>query len=489
MQKPNVLVITADQMKATASHLYGSAFCETPSLERMAREGVLYENAFTPHPLCVPARVSFWTARYPHSHGARTNETPTPEGARHAFRIWKNDGFHAALIGKNHCFARAEDLDLFDTWCEIGHYGLPERRLNKGMRWFRPTERVEAAHAVRRNMPARSPRFSYAVTDFPLEDYSTGLVAGQAVRFLEERGDEPFALWVSFPDPHEPYEAPQCYAEMYGPAAVELPPWREGEFATAPERNRVLHQILGLEGESEREVRELIGVYHAMVRFVDDGVGMILDALARLGLREKTIVVFCSDHGDFAGEHAMAYKGGAFYDCLTHVPLILSWPTEIPAGRVDHGLANLIDVVPTILELQGFDAPSSMQGQSLSTVTGAERRDAAFSEYGAGGSPFTMEDLVAFPQPYGLRALMDTLRLREAEGRRKMIRTEEWKYVHDPMGDEDELYNLQEDPWELRNVANDPARAGTLHDLRLRLLDWSITTEDHEPIPSLGGVW
>ena len=481
--RPNILVIMSDQLKATASHLYGNSFCETPSMARMAQEGVLFRHAFTPHPLCVPARVSLWTGQFPHSHGSRRNETLMSPGVVHAFPIWKEAGYTTGLIGKNHCFQTAEDLALFDTWCEISHGGLREGMVTRGMSWFRPIEAIDAAHSVRRNMPRVSPRFSYAFSDFPLEDYSTGLVAGQTVRYLEKHRDDPFALWVSFPDPHEPYEAPRRYAEMFSPEVIDLPPWREGEFDAAPERNQVLYHILGVEDDPTEDIYGMLAAYYGNVRFLDDGLGQILDALERLGLRERTIVVFCADHGDFAGEHCMTCKGGVFYDCLTRIPLIVSWPGHTAEGRIDESMVNLIDVVPTLLGLQGLEVPRSMHGRPLPTVTDAPPRDAAFSEYAAGGPPFTLDDLRRLPEPYGRRALIRSLQWREAEGRRKMVRTREWKYVHDPMGDKDELYDLVNDPWELYNVVDDPAHRDVLMDMRLRLADWSIMTEDARPVP------
>lgn len=483
-QQPNLLVIMTDQQKATASHLYGNTFCETPSMARLANEGVLFEHAVTPHPLCVPARVSFWTSQYPHTHGSRRNETLMPANADHAFKRWAAQGYHLGLIGKNHCFVTPEDQALFDTWCELGHGGLPTNPATRGMDWFRPLEGIRAAHELRRTMTPQNPRFAYATSSFPLEDYGTGLVAGQTVRFLEQHQDDPFALWVSFPDPHEPWVVPQQYADLFPPEKIELPPWREDEFdEQAPERNRVLYEILNYADEAPEEVYGFLSVYCGMVRFIDDGLGQILDALERLSLRENTIVVFCSDHGDFAGEHRMQCKGGVFYDCLTRVPLIVSWPGHIPQGKRDDSPVNLIDVVPTLLHLQGQTVPQQMQGRPLPTVTEAESRDAAFSEYGAGGPPFRLSDLRALPQPFGRRALMQSLQWREAEGRRKMVRTRHWKYVHDPMGDLDELYDLQNDPWELSNLIDNPAHAAVLADLRLRLADWSIETEDAKLVP------
>jgi choline-sulfatase len=450
----------------------------------LAEDGVLFEHAFTPHPLCVPARVSLWTSQFPHTHGARRNQTWMPAGATHAFQLWKQAGYHLGLIGKNHCFERPEDLALFDTWCDLAR--LPDDPTTRGLPWVRPIEGIRAVYEARRAMQPQSPRFAAATSDLPPEDHATGLIAAQTVRFLEQQCDReaPFALWVSFLDPHEPYFTPARYAAMFPPERIDLPPWREGEFdAHAPERNRVLYRILGMEDDAIEDVLRLLGVYYGMVRFVDDALGQILDALDRLGLRENTIVIFCADHGDFMGEHRMQCKGGVFYDCLTRVPLIMAWPGHIAAGQRDSSMVNLVDVVPTLLRLQGLAVPRAMHGQGLPTVTDVPPRDVTFSEYGAGGPPFTLADLAEFPEPYGRRALMRSLQWREAEGRRKMARTRMWKYVHDPMGDRDELYDLLNDPRELENVASDPAHRDIIADMSLRLLDWSIKTEDAHPVP------
>jgi arylsulfatase A-like enzyme len=144
---------------------------------------------------------------------------------------------------------------------------------------------------------------------------------------------------------------------------------------------------------------------------------------------------------------------------------------------------NLIDIVPTVLRLQGLDVPRSMHGEGLPHATVAEPREAAFSEYGAGGPAFTMADLEQLERPWGRKAIGSSLQAREAEGRRKMVRTPEWKYVHDPMGDKDELYDLVNDPWELYNVIDDDSHRDIKTDLQLKLADWSIRTEDAKPVP------
>jgi len=483
-ERPNVVVVMADQMKATASSLYGNRFCHTPALERMARAGTTFTRAYTPQPLCVPARVSLWTGRWPHSHGARLNETPMPASEAHAFRLWHEAGYELALIGKDHCFAEREDRALFDVRCEIGHEGLPPGAGPHGMPWVRPETAIEAAHAPRTRMPRQAAAVSYALSDTDPRDASSGLVAAQAVTFLEQRAEaeRPFALWVSFPDPHTPYEVPRAYAELVPPETVALPQ-PPGDEADLPERTRVLRELLGTDDASETDLRGLIATYHAMVRFVDDGLGRILDALERTGLEQRTLLAFCSDHGDFAGEHGMTRKGGAFYDCLTRVPLLLSWPGRVPAGAREDAPVNLIDLAPTLLTLQGLPLPPAMQGRPLPTVTSEPAQDATFAEYGAGGAPCRLTDVAALPTPRGLEAAKATLRWREAEGRRKMVRTRRHKLVTDPMGDLDELYDLEADPGERRNLARVAGHEALLAELRAKLLAWSVATEDARPVP------
>lgn len=469
--RPNVLVIMVDQMKATASHLYGGDVA-TAALEALAGEGVLYDRAYTPHPLCVPARIALWTACYSHRTGARTNESEMPRESWHAFHLWREAGFVTALIGKNHCFDLAADQDLFDVWCEISHTGLPGDGSTKGMDWRRPIDAIDAAHATRRQMPNTGGPVPHAITHHPREDYSTALVAAQTIEFLERHQDRPFAAWVSFPDPHSPYEVPASYGALFPPDRIELPPSPDKEFDQAPERNRVLAEILRWNADEIDRLKAVVAAYHAMVRFIDDEVGRILSTLDRLGLRESTIVAFCSDHGDFAGEHRMMGKGGVFYDCLTRVPLVLSGPGLPRTGVVERSPVSLIDVVPTILSLQGFDLPPDLDGRPLPGVRSASPRRQVFAEYGLGAPAFGLDDLRSRGSTRGLKVVIETLPQREYEGLRAMVCDGRWKYVHDPMGDLDELYDLASDPWEIRNLAVSPAHEELGARMRRDLLAW-----------------
>lgn len=483
MKTPNVIFIMADQLKASALGVYGNQACPTPNLQRLAGEGVVFEHAVTPHPLCVPARVAFWTARYPHQTGCRRNQTFMPVGAKNGMRAFRARGYHCGLIGKDHCFQEADHTSLFDTWLELGHGGVPERAWQRG-KWVidaSPLERMhqQAGEALRG--PDRHLRCY--VPDCVPEAHTTGLIGTQTRAFIEEHAVDPFALWVSFPAPHEPYIVPKRYFQQIDPAAIQLPPFEPGELEAVPERTRFLYRMLNAHGRRE-DLHQTVRAYLANALFIDEMVGEILAALEASGRRQETIVVFCADHGDFAGEHNMMIKGGCFYDCLTRVPLVISWPGHVPSGARDRGLANLVDVMPTVFTLIDGAPPAWAAGQPLSTCTDAPPQLATFSEYGAGMRlvPKDVQESV-LAQQQGMDALMATLQWREAEGRRKMVRTPKWKYTYDPIDPVDELYDLESDPYERENLAALPEYAAVTADLRGRLLDWSLSTEDAVPVP------
>ena len=458
----NVIFIMADQMKATSSRLYSEIGVETPNLKRMKENGVQFENTITPHPLCVPARTSVMSSKYPHTTGCRRNETLMPNNENHIFKVWKKEGYKIGLIGKNHCFETEEDLNLFDHLDEFTHSGRNGNR-------------------------AKMEKGAFSVTDSPLESYDSHIIAEETKSFLNKYKDDNFSLWVSIPDPHEPYEVPRRFFEE-AKNSFKFPDQRKDEFTdgSAPERNVVLNKILDFsnnQNSNNNDYNEdMVTTYMGMVKFLDYSIGLILDEIENLGLNKKTIVIFTSDHGDFSGEHNMMCKGGVFYDALTRVPLIISGgPISQNNENIDDP-ASLIDIMPTLLSIQNIDIPNDYQGKILPIVPEGEAREAAFSEYGAGGKLYTLEDLKLLPEPFGYHSLIDCLWAREAEGRRKMVRTKNWKFVHDPMGDKDELYDLENDPWEHYNLAEKENYSDKVLEMKSHLLNWMIETEDPQPV-------
>lgn len=478
-EQPNLLVIMTDQQKANAIRMYGNPDVPTPSLERLAASGIRYDQCYTPHPLCVPARVSFWTGRYPHEHGSRTNEIPMPAGEQHFARILHDAGYRLALLGKDHCFQPA-DLDLFEDRYIFSHQGpddSEDERVAEVVRWIRSPQ------------PGSNPLFrsgAARINPYAPEHCPTAVLARQVTSFLERQtGDRPFCAWVSFPDPHGPLQCPEPYASLHPPDSITLPPWRADDLDHKMERIRVFRQLLGYDHITEEEIRFRVSIYYGMIRFLDDAIGQILDTLDRQGLTENTAIVFTSDHGDYAGEHRLTDKSSTFYDCMTRVPLLVSWPGHLPAGAVDRNLVSLLDVMPTCLGLAGVPRPFGIDGRMLPGTGDDPPRDAVFSEYGAGGPRLRLDDLPRFADRDWSqdRPQIPLLRWREAEGHPKMVRLGQYKYVYDPLDEVDELYDLEADPWELTNLARDSAYAAVRTKLRDRLLDWSIRTEGGRSTP------
>jgi arylsulfatase A-like enzyme len=476
--QPNVLILMCDQLKAGAIGLYGNADVKTPNLERLAAKGALYQRHYVTAPMCVPSRTAFWTGMYPHNTGVRHNQVLMPTDQANYARLLDEAGYDLALFGKDHCFQGA-DRDLFKTRLELGHQGFAGAPEN--------SEAKAVAEFLGGPEFSEQPTFN-ATIPYPPEACSTSLIANRTVEFLsdwKDSGETPFCAWVSFPDPHHPTAAPEPYASMYSPDQITMPPLCEGELNDKMERVRVFFHLMGFETTSETELRKAIAMHYGMIRFLDDGIGVILDGLDRLGMEEDTVVVFTADHGDYAGEHGMMLKSGTFYDCMTRVPLIVSLPGRIPEGQMREELVSNIDIMPTVMNLLGLEPDRPVNGRLLPGAGGEEPREAVFAEHGAGGPLVLMSDLERYPDytnPLD-KVVIRLMHARNAEGRPKMIRTDRWKYVYDPMDPVDELYDMDNDPWELTNLASRPEHAEVRSELRDRLLRWSIMTEDHSATP------
>ncbi len=512
----NVLILSCDQLKAGATGLHGNPDVGTPNMSRLASRGVSYSRHYVTAPMCVPSRTAFWTGMYPHCTGVRHNQVSMPAGGEHYARRLSESGYRMALIGKDHCF-QGSDRDLFSSRFEVGHQGwrgFPgegwpgvggggSRRGSGGGSRFAPT--MDDAVGGGWGGPAgegevrgvaeflSGEEFNESVTYCATIPYgpgacSTGLVASRAVDFLRESsesGGGPFCAWVSFPDPHHPLAAPEPYASRYSYEDIAMPPTRPGELDDKMERQRVFRHLMGLDRTSEEDLRRAVAMYYGMVSFLDDGIGMVLDALDGLGLRDDTVVVFTADHGDYAGEHGLMLKSGTFYDCMTRVPLVVSGPGVEGCGEVRDDLVSNIDVMPTVMGLLGVESERPVYGRLLPGAGGSRGREAVFAEHGAGGPRVVMSDLGGYPDyagPLG-NVHLRLMHARNAEGRPKMIRTDRWKYVYDPMDPVDELYDMEFDPWELTNLAGRREYAGVRSGLRERLLRWSVLTEDSFATP------
>jgi arylsulfatase A-like enzyme len=261
-------------------------------------------------------------------------------------------------------------------------------------------------------------------------------VADRSVQFIRERGDQPFFLWSGFYHPHSPLIPPQWALDLYDIDDIPLPPG--DPRITMPGDDREL---------ADRELREIRRAYYAMVTDVDRNVGRILDALDERGITDNTVIVFTSDHGDYMGDHGNFGKGTPGYDCIMRVPCVVSYPGHIAPGTRVNGFMEATDLVPTLLEYAGVVREPSLQGRSMTALLEGDETVARESVYGEYADP--------------------------GRSNWAMVRTEDWFYASNPGGGE-VLFDLQEDPDELNNVAGDAGYTVTLSEMRGLALERSL---------------
>lgn len=485
-RRPNILLICTDQHRFDVLGCYGNAHVKTPHIDRLAAEGVLFEQSYTPNPVCAPTRASIVTGRYPRAHGLWANGVPLPVHERFFTRALADAGYDCGLVGKLHlaaCFRgrtepRYDDGFSFFQWAHDPTHGSPE---NAYHRWLERNYPDLYAAASSRGF-GREGHAAVRFDTMPVEAHYTRWVAEETIRFLRAPSGErhaggasggageaePFFLWTNFFDPHHPFVAPQEYLDRYDAATLPLPVGREGELASKPpilldaSQKSYAGFAKGYAEYAPDEIREVVRAYYAMVSFIDDEVGRIVAALEAEGLRESTLIVFTSDHGEMLGDHRLMLKGPMMYEGAVHVPLILTWPGRLPKGERRGGFVSLVDLCATVLDAARLpDLPAS-QGMSLLPVARGEApaRDWALCEYRDSGHPYDPPVHVT------------------------MLRRGQHKLVvhHGPPATarprSGELYDLAVDSQELTNLWDDPRCRELRTALQEHLLDVLVATED-----------
>lgn len=478
MDRPNIVIIMTDEQKANALPMYGNPVVAAPNLARLAADGARFDHAYATCPLCVPARVSLMTGRYPHTTGSRTNLFLMRPGERHLLDIVREHGYSTGLAGKNHCF-RPEELAKFDFLQEAGHLGPlspQESDAAAARQWIVDSQVFAKAWGAERN-------------PHPPEALGTAWITDRAIEFVEENRDRPFFLWYSIADPHTPLQTASPYAEMYTPDDIPLPPQDEDEIGAKPPAQQLDYKVFAADKVTSDIMRRAIAIYYGMNTYIDDQVGRFLARLDDLGLAQNTIVIYMSDHGDYMGEHGMIRKSKALYDCLCRIPLFVRWPGKIRPG-VHDDFVCIEDILPTLMDLLDWEPPAGVQGRSFAPRLLGEQyvaREAIFGEHGLEGEPYPADAPIQAPAGPLTPDFQPKNKL-GTRGRIKSVRTRDWKLVHYPGQPYGELYDLHGDPWELRNLYGDPAHAAVVQELRGRLTDWLIETEDTLPPPPPGDM-
>jgi arylsulfatase A-like enzyme len=424
--RPDVVIVLTDQQRADAFGAAGAADLHTPVMDRLARRGVLFTQAFAATPQCSPSRAALMTGRYPHRTGVMGNVVAGGKGA-----IEASAGMSAALDRSLPTLGRVFAAAGYET-AYFGKWHLGGTPGDHG---------------------------------FESHDSSIGdpVLARRVVEFVQKRGTSgvrrPLLLIVSWTNPHDIYgvlaaDPPAARAL----ATTRLPPNLIDDLRHKPFPQRhYLEEDQGkpFVGADEQTWRRYRAFYNGLVETVDGEIGRVLEAVDRSDL--SPITIFSADHGDLGGAHGLPYKGPAMYEELIRVPLVISWPGRLSAAR-STALVSLIDVLPTLCDLTRVPAPDGIDGVSLRPVLerrAARVRDTIFGEY------------------FGKQSWRVPIR---------MARTARWKYVR-YLTDGEELYDLSGDPGELRNLAREPGASTERARLARELDDWIHRTGD--PFPRL----
>ena len=441
----NFLVISSDQHRYDCVGVNGHPLLKTPNLDRLAAEGIRFTNAYCPIPLCVPGRASFLTGTWPWRHFSIANwDTEAPRPLRRDLPTWSqalaDAGYWLGYVGKWHV-----DRDRDPT-----HFGFHEFVNAWRYAEWRRTQGLPP-------VPNRQGWLGETDTAITPEQSRLAWGADQTIAMLRARAADgrPFVVRWDPPEPHLPNRPPEPYASMYPPGQIEpwpsFPDTLEGKPYIQAQQLRTWR----LDGWTWEQWAPVVSRYLGDVSLMDAQIGRVLQTLDNLGMADDTVVIYTTDHGDMCGSHGMIDKHFIMYDDVVHVPLFIRWPGRIAPGRVCEAFtSHLIDLASTILDLAGVPIPETFQGMSLKPLLLGEVEDTG------------REDIFAsyHGNQFGLYS-------------QRMVRTRRWKYVWNATA-EDELYDLESDPGELRNLATEPTCSSELTRLRERLVHWMEKTED-----------
>lgn len=429
--KPNILVIITDQQSAEAlSFNLGHKYLNTPNMDWLAEQGVTFTNAYCANPLCIPSRSSLFTGRYPHEMGIQNNADPKVDPVEFPSmgNIFKNAGYITGYFGKWHLpfvLKNTEDHG-FQTMAQIKPVGVDS------------------------------------------------LIPGEAIKFLDSKRSNPFFLVVSFCNPHNICEWARGSKLPDGsvglpPSANQCPPLRPNHLPSRNETDimqlmRTSYQaskVFPVSGFTDEKWRQYIWAYYRMIEKVDREIGKILTKIRDSGLDDNTIIVFLSDHGDCQGAHLWNQKT-VFYEEASKVPLIISYK-GVKANKCNQLTQTGIDLMPTLCELAGIQPPEITRGISL-------------KQFITNGSSPTGRDYIVVSDQFDQGEAINGLKP-APEGR--MLRNKRFKYwIYSEGNQRETLYDLQNDPGEMINLAEDSKYKTELKNCRKELSEWAVRNND-----------
>ncbi len=498
----NILLITSDQQHWFTLGIDNPEI-KTPNLDRLARQGMMFDRAYTVNPTCTPTRASIITGLYPSQHGAYSLGTKLMEDVHTVGEDFSQAGYATALVGKAHfqpltttdeypsleAYPVLQDLDFWRKYnkpfygfdhvelarnhtneAHVGqHYALwmEEKGCENWRDYFRgPTGNLE------------SNPLTWAI---PEEYHYDTWISERSCALIEEYAEQekPFFLWSSFFDPHPDYMVPEPWDTMYDPDEITVPSIDEGEHDANPPHFQktqeekpdfsVYHEPEGngCHGfcshlHDKKHLAKQIAIYYGMISLMDKHIGIILDKLDELGLTENTMVVFTTDHGHFYGHHGLTAKGAFHYEDMIKLPWIVSQKGKVPAGKRSDAFQSIVDLAPSFLSACGLKIPREMTGLDQTPVWYGEKesiRDHVICENRH--QPIKMNCKTYIDKRYKITVYYDA--------------------------DYGELFDLQEDPGEVRNLWDDADYARIKSGLLLKFLQGEMGKEPL-PMPRIAGA-
>ena len=447
MPSPNVLFLMTDQMQARV--LEPGHRCQTPNLDRLAARGVRFTHAYTPNAVCSPARASLMTGLLPHNHGVLMVTHAVDDDQlllradklHWAQRLVQAGYYRTGYFGKWH-IEQHQPLSVFgwQTSAETAHgafvsqaYRAKARRVWGGA----PPEHHYALAQYYSDRCGYDRTLFYGVTDVPPEQRSMGIITSLALDYLDQvlAHEGPWCCFVSVPEPHDPFVAGEEAFARYDIGALPLPPSLRDELQGRPAIYRKAARVW--QEMTDRQHQEAVACYYASITEIDAQFGRLINRVEQAGQLDDTMVVFTSDHGESLGAHGLYCKNFSASEEIYNVPLVLSGP-GIAQGAVTDARVGSHDLCPTLLELLGEEPSNVPDSRSFATLLPAPTRSPQGFSTG-------------FAEYYGNRMIIT----------QRVVWDGPWKLVFDGFGF-DELYNLERDPWEMDNLAQDPAHEGQL---------------------------
>jgi len=444
--RPNILILHADQHRWDCLGAYGNADVRTPNIDALAADGVRYRESFCPFPICTPSRYSLLTGLYVRQHLGGTNHCTIPAGLPTFPRVLREAGYRTAAVGKMHFTPTYLDVGFEEM--RLAEQDGPGRYDDDYHRWLRAEglcDRLDLADQVREYRRGATAEYwaSFGAMRSDLDEahHSTTWIGDRAVELVERWRGGGNLLMAGFVKPHHPFDPPAPWDAMYDPAALALlPGWTE---EARPRDLAFRPGYFPYETLSEPALRGVMAMYYATISQIDHHVGRIVAALKARGLYEDTLIVYTSDHGEYMGFHHLLLKGNYMYDPLVRVPLILKFPGGRRAGEAADALVSNLDVAPTLLRAAGCDVPGSMKGMDLADP--AAGRERIFCE--------------------GMR------------GGQYMVRTRTRKLIACADPARNLFFDLEADPLEATDLHEAPAQQAEIKALREDLLRWALFDE------------